>query len=168
MASEPYCAEAPSRSTSTRFRAMAGIAPTSGPCAPLARPLPKNVIAAARCRRLPLTSTSVWSGDRPRRFAGRTRVAAELIGWALTLYDGISARSMSVVSRRPWPAKSRGERMSSGASVSPPARCARREPVTRISSTASAAASAPAAGGGPPASASARQAPSPGAAPASA
>ena len=113
---------------------------TSGPWAPEETPPPRKLMTAARCRRLPLTSTSVWSGDRPRRFAGRIRVAASLIGCALTLYAGISVRSMSVVSPRPWREKSPPEMMSSGASVSPPVRCGRREPTTLNSSISSASA----------------------------
>ncbi len=42
MASEPYCAEAPSRSTSTWRRAIDGIAEMSGPWAPSATPLPSQ------------------------------------------------------------------------------------------------------------------------------
>ena len=34
MASEPYCAAAPSRSTSTPFKAEEGIVAISGPCVP--------------------------------------------------------------------------------------------------------------------------------------
>ena len=59
MASEPYWAAAPSRSTSICRSAMDGIAEMSGPCAPSDTPLPIQVMTAPRCRRLPLTSTSV-------------------------------------------------------------------------------------------------------------
>ncbi len=70
MASEPYCAEAPSRSTSTRSIAAIGIALMSTAEAP--RPmLPLTLICAEVWRRLPLTSTSTWSGDSPRNCAGR-------------------------------------------------------------------------------------------------
>ena len=85
MASEPYCEAAPSRSTSTCFRPMAGNTPTSGPWAPSARPPPRKVITAARWRRLPLSNTSVWSGERPRRFAGRTMVPPSEMAWVFTL-----------------------------------------------------------------------------------
>ena len=93
MASEPYCAEAPSRSTSTCRSAMPGMAPMSGPWAPSESPPPSQVITAPRCRRLPLMSTSVWSDARPRRLAGREIVAASLIGWMFTLYEGTTLRS---------------------------------------------------------------------------
>ena len=85
MASEPYCAEAPSRSTSKRSKAMAGMAERSGPWAPPEMPAPSNAITAARWRRLPFTSTSVASGARPRNVAGRMKVAASLKASWLTL-----------------------------------------------------------------------------------
>ena len=84
MASEPYWAAAPSRNTSTRSNAIAGIVAKSGPCAPRLAPSVK-VMTEARWRRLPLTSTSVESADSPRRLAGRTSVAASLMGCWLTL-----------------------------------------------------------------------------------
>ena len=93
MASEPYCAEAPSRSTSTRRKAMAGMVEMSGPWAPSDTPFPIQVMTAPRWRRLPLTSTSVWSGASPRRLAGRMMRAASPTGCGLTLYDGTIARS---------------------------------------------------------------------------
>ena len=59
MASEPYWAAAPSRSTSTCRSAIAGMAEMSGPCEPNATPLPPcQSTIEERCRRLPLTSTS--------------------------------------------------------------------------------------------------------------
>ena len=60
IASEPYCADAPSRSTSTRCRAIAGMVEMSGPCAPSVTP-PNQATTDDRCRRLPLTRISVWS-----------------------------------------------------------------------------------------------------------
>src|SRR3989441_3067211 len=69
MASEPYWAAAPSRSTSIRSIAAAGIAFRSTPTVP--RPnVPLTCTNALEWRRLPLTSTSTWSGPRPRRLAG--------------------------------------------------------------------------------------------------
>ena len=76
MASEPYWAAAPSRSTSACRMAIEGMTEMSGPCEPSPMPLPSQVMTAARWRRLPLTRISVWSGARLRRFAGRTMVAA--------------------------------------------------------------------------------------------
>ncbi len=81
MASEPYCAAAPSRSTSTWRSAIDGMAEMSGPCDPKATPLPPcQSMIDERWRRLPLTRTSVWSGARLRSIAGRTTVEASLMG----------------------------------------------------------------------------------------
>ena len=85
IASEPYWAEAPSLSTSAWRRAMAGILDRSGPWAPSEVPLPIQRMAAARCRRFPLTSTSVWSGASPRRLAGRMILAASPVACGLML-----------------------------------------------------------------------------------
>ena len=72
MASEPYCAAAPSRKTSTCRSAMAGMAEMSGPCEPYATPLPPcQSMIDERWRRLPFTRTSVWSGAKLRSIAGR-------------------------------------------------------------------------------------------------
>ena len=68
MASDPYCAAAPSLSTSMRSMAASGMAFISVP----AVPLPTEVLTCSSAllwRRLPLTSTNVWSGPRPRRVA---------------------------------------------------------------------------------------------------
>ena len=92
MASEPYCAEAPSRSTSTCRRAIDGMVEMSGPCVPSVTP-PNQTRIAERWRRLPFTSTSVWSWARLRRLAGRTSDAAPLIGCVATLNDGTRVRS---------------------------------------------------------------------------
>ena len=60
IASEPYCAAAPSRNTSTCRSTIAGMAEMSGPCEPNATPLPPcQSTIEERCRRLPLISTSV-------------------------------------------------------------------------------------------------------------
>ena len=70
MASEPYWAEAPSRSTSMRSIIPEGIALKSVETEP--RPMePLRLTSALVWRRLPLISTRVWSGERPRRVAGR-------------------------------------------------------------------------------------------------
>ena len=52
----------------------------SAPCAPPEIPDPSQVITAPRWRRLPLTSTNVESGERPRSVAGRINDAASLMG----------------------------------------------------------------------------------------
>ena len=71
MASEPYCAAAPSRRISTRSIMETGIAFRSTPVEP--RPtVPLTCTSAVLWRRFPLISTSTWSGPRPRMVAGRT------------------------------------------------------------------------------------------------
>ena len=101
IASDPYCAAAPSLKTSTCFRAIEGIAEISGPCAPSEIPLPKKDITAPLCLLLPFTSTSILSGGRPLKFAGLIRVAASLIGCVLTLKEGTRVRIISGTSIAP-------------------------------------------------------------------
>ena len=137
IASEPYCADAPSRSTSACSSAMPGMSAMSGPCEPSARPLPYQVITAARCRRFPLTSTSEWSGARPRRLAGRTKVAASLIGWMLTLNDGTTLRSRLAKSTSPCCTMSRLGITSTGTGDSVTVLGCPRLPTTTRPSTAS-------------------------------
>ena len=60
----------------------------------------------ARWRRFPFTSTSVWSGAKPRGLAGRTILAASPVVCGLTLKDGITVRSRSPRSVSPWSMKS--------------------------------------------------------------
>ena len=75
MASDPYCAPAPSRSTSTRLTALSGSALKSTGLVPLPV-LDSTFTTADTWRRLPLTSTSTWSGLMPRSCAARTWSAA--------------------------------------------------------------------------------------------
>ena len=56
----------------------------SGPWAPSEAPFEIHWITAERWRRLLFTSTSVWSGARPRRFTGRSSAAASREGFVLT------------------------------------------------------------------------------------
>ena len=107
MASEPYWADAPSRRISTWRSAIAGIVEMSGPWAPSANPPPIHMMIDARCRRFPLTSTSVWSGARPRRLAGRTIRAASPTACGFTLNEGTTVRSRSLTSVSPCSMKSR-------------------------------------------------------------
>ena len=51
------------------------------------------VVTDVVCRRLPLISTSVWSGLMPRSCAGRTRSAVPELDWRWKLNDGTSACS---------------------------------------------------------------------------
>ena len=76
--------------------AMAGMAARSGPWDPKETPFPPfQSITADRWRRLPLMRISVWFGARLRSIAGRTRVAASLIGCMFTANDGTRVRSRS-------------------------------------------------------------------------
>src|SRR6266550_1840161 len=89
MASEPYWAAAPSRSTSIRSIAAAGIAFRSTPTVP--RPnVPLTCTNALEWRRLPLTRTSTWSGPRPRRLAGLMWSEPSAMVWCDALNDGAS------------------------------------------------------------------------------
>ena len=66
IASEPYCADAPSLNTSILLIAETGMAFKSVPEFP--RPLvPKIFTRDDWCLRLPLIKTRVWSGPKPRK-----------------------------------------------------------------------------------------------------
>ena len=135
MASEPYWAAAPSRSTSTCPRAMAGMVEMSGACEPYATPLPPcQSMIDERWRRLPLTRISVWSGARLRSMAGRTTVDAPPMGWVLTLNDGMTVRSCSFRSPAPWRPRSAADSTSTGTGDEVTVRGSAREPTTTVSS----------------------------------
>ena len=90
MASEPYCAEAPSLSTSILFMALTGIAFMSTP----AVPFPTDVFTCIRAllwRRFPFTSTRTWSGPRPRSVAGRRASVPSLMVELEKLKEGTSS-----------------------------------------------------------------------------
>ena len=71
MASEPYCAAAPSLKISILLIADAGIAFKSVPVFP--RPfVPNKLIKDDWCLLLPLIKTKVWSGPIPLKEAGST------------------------------------------------------------------------------------------------
>ena len=161
MASEPYWAAAPSRSTSTCRSAIAGMAEMSGPCEPNATPLPPcQSTIEERCRRLPLISTSVWSGARLRSMAGRTTVDTPLIGWVLALNDGMRVRSWSFRSPAPWLTRSVADSTSTGTADSVALRGCAREPTTTVSSANPASSRSISAGDNPRASISAGVSPS--------
>ena len=87
----------------------------SGPCEPYATPLPPcQSMIDERWRRLPFTSTSVWSGARLRSIAGRTTVDASLIGCVLTLNDGMTVRNWSCRLTAPWLVRSEVDSTSTG------------------------------------------------------
>ena len=80
-ASEPYWAPAPSRSTSMRLTAFTGMDAKSTATAPT--PTPDSVLKIdVVCTRLPLISTRIWSGLRPRSCATRTWSALPELDWS--------------------------------------------------------------------------------------
>ena len=128
MASEPYWAAAPSRRTSMRSIAETGIALRSTPVEP--RPmLPLRCTSALVCRRLPLMSTSTWSGPRPRRVAGRTESVPSVMVGRGKLKDGASFWMTCMVSLRPVASICRAVMMSTGTAFSASAPMAREPTV---------------------------------------
>ncbi len=99
MASEPYCAEAPSRSTSTRSMALIGMVSRSTPVEPFSSP-PLILRLAVSWRRLPFTSTSTWLGLSPRSDCVWVNAEA-LNGWAWRVSEGSSLTSASRRSTAP-------------------------------------------------------------------
>ena len=100
-------------------------------------PLPSQAMTAARWRRLPLTRMSVWSGAMLRRLAGRTMVAASLMGWVLTLNDGTTVRNWLVRSTSPWLVKSSARMTSTGTGEAVTDRGSARVPTTATVSSSS-------------------------------
>ena len=94
MASEPYCADAPSRSTSILPIAEAGIVAISG----FWVPLPPIETSAERWRRFEFIKTRVLSVGSPRRLAGRMNVAPSEMGCRDRLNEGTSVLKISLVS----------------------------------------------------------------------
>src|SRR5690606_8683278 len=129
IASEPYCAEAPSRSTSTRSIAATGMALRSTAEEP--RPIvPLTLTRAETWRRLPLTRISTWSGDRPRSCAGRPPLGPSAMAGGGQFSDG-RARARAVASPGvPVGCRASGVMMSSGDCDSATVRSATRVPVT--------------------------------------
>src|SRR5947209_4133710 len=131
MASEPYWAAAPSRNTSIRSMAAAGIAFKSTPTVP--RPnVPLTCTSAGGCRRLPLTSTSTWSGPRPRRLAGLMWSEPAARVWCDALNDGASVARIWFTSVWPVSCTSWEVMTSTGTGVSTAVRDV-RAPTTTIS-----------------------------------
>src|SRR5438105_4283695 len=131
MASEPYWAAAPSRSTSIRSIAAAGIAFRSTPTVP--RPnVPLTCTSAGGWRRLPLTSTSTWSGPRPRRLAGLMWSEPSAMVWCDALNDGASVARIWFTSVWPVSCTSWEVMTSTGTGVSTAVRDV-RAPTTTIS-----------------------------------
>ena len=72
----------------------------------------------------------MWSGAMLRRLAGRTMVAASLIGCVLTLNDGTTVRNWLVRSMSPWLAKSSARMTSIGTGEAAIDRGSARVPTT--------------------------------------
>ena len=128
MASEPYCVEAPSRSTSMRSIALEGKAFRSTPLEPGAEPLEKTLSSAVVCRRWPLISTSEWSGERPRSVNGRTISVASVTACFGKFTEGDRFESICVVSVEPDRLSSSTVYTSTGTASSSAAVCFAREP----------------------------------------
>src|ERR1700680_1992617 len=91
MASEPYCADAPSRRISSDLTAIDGIELRSGPCEPNASSVSPpwyTCTSAERFMRLPLSITSISSEGRPRNDGERTKLEASEIAFCPTINDG--------------------------------------------------------------------------------
>jgi hypothetical protein len=130
IASEPYCAAAPSRSTSMRSMLAAGIAFRSTPVEP--RPIELfTATTAPACRRFPLISTSAWSGPSPRSVKGRCMSTPPAIDVRGKFTLGTSICRIWLVSVRPVCLISAEVTTSMGTGASVTERSvARRDPVT--------------------------------------
>ena len=117
MASEPYWAAAPSRRISMRSTAALGMALRSTPTVPRPK-VPLTCTRALEWRRLPLISTSTWSGPRPRRLAGLMWSVPSAMVWWDALKEGANWRRVWLISVWPDWSISRAEMMSTGAGVS--------------------------------------------------
>ena len=138
MASEPYCAEAPSRSTSMARTAVFGMVLRSTAEEP--RPtVPLTLTSAALWRRLPLMSTSVWSGPKPRSVAGRTVSVPSARPGRGKLKDGNETDRAWLSSVTPRFCSAEAGTTSTGTAVSSAERLATRVPVITTCSSSSAA-----------------------------
>ncbi len=133
MASEPYCAEAPSRRTSTLRTAAVGMVLRSTAEEPRPTVL-LTLTSAAAWRRLPLSSTRVWSGARPRKAAGRTVSVPSARPGRGKLNEGKATERAWLISGEPVRASCSALMASTGATVSPADRPATRVPVTTMAS----------------------------------
>ena len=96
MASDPYWAEAPSRKISILESANEGIALRSVPTVP--RPgAPFTLIKAEVCRLLPLRSTKVWSGPKPRSWAGSKWSVPSVTTWGVEVKEGAMLLSIWLI-----------------------------------------------------------------------
>ena len=100
IASEPYCAAAPSRRISILLIALAGIEFKSVPVFPLPR-VPKRLTNDDWCLLFPLINTNVWSGPIPLKDAGSTWSAPSDPDCLLALNDGATYCKSSLISILP-------------------------------------------------------------------
>ncbi len=129
IASEPYWAAAPSRSTSTDLTIAVGMVFRSTAAEP--RPIePFTFTSDDAWRRLEFTSTRVWSGDMPRRVAGRMVSVPSVSAGRGKFSDGSAIDSACVISVLPEFFRVSAEMTSTGALVSSTVRLATRVPVT--------------------------------------
>jgi hypothetical protein len=134
IASEPYCADAPSRSTSIDCTIAAGIVFKSTAAAP--RPIvPFTFTSDDACLRFEFISTSVWSGESPRSVAGRIVSVPSARPGRGKLNDGNMTDSAWLISVTPTFASVSPLTTSTGTAVSVAERSGTRVPVTTICST---------------------------------
>jgi len=132
IASDPYCADAPSRSTSIERTIAVGIVLRSTAEAP--RPIvPLTLTSDEACRRFELGSTSVWSGARPRNVAGRMVSVPSARPGRGKLNDGNAMDSAWFSSLIPAFCSDSPETTSTATAVSSDERSATRVPVTTTS-----------------------------------
>ncbi len=92
--------------------------------------LPLTLIIAEVWRRLPSTSTSTWSGDRPRSCAGRTPLVPSVSAGRGKFSEGRARDSAVASSLVPVDCRASGVMMSIGDCDSATVRSATRVPVT--------------------------------------
>ena len=134
IASEPYCAEAPSRSTSTERSIAPGMVFRST----AAEPRPIELFAftsAAAWRRFEFTSTSTWSGARPRSVAGRIVSVPSARPGRGKFSEGRATDRACATSGTPTLRSVSALTTSTGATVSSAERFATRVPVTTTSAS---------------------------------
>ena len=99
---------------------------------------PLTLTRADAWRRVPLTRTSVWSGDRPRRVIGRIESEPSLADGRWKLSDGTAWARAVANSVVPRVCNASDVTTSTGARVSRRERFWTRVPVTTMSSTCAA------------------------------
>ena len=92
--------------------------------------VPLTLTNAERWRRLPLTSTSTWSGDRPRSCAGRTPLVPSVTAGRGKFSEGKARASAVASSVVPVACRASGVMMSMGDWDSATVRSDTRVPVT--------------------------------------